>query len=42
VFSRQQSKLDRMKLGTTPQKAMIGDLGAVVDIDMEDGWRYKS
>jgi hypothetical protein len=25
--------LDRVKLGTTPQKAMIGDFGAVVDID---------
>jgi hypothetical protein len=25
--------LDRVKLGTTPQEAMIGDLGAVVDID---------
>jgi hypothetical protein len=25
--------LDRMNPGTTPQKAMIGDLGAVVDID---------
>ncbi|CAP99875.1 hypothetical protein PCH_Pc22g25870 [Penicillium rubens Wisconsin 54-1255] len=33
AFSRQRSKLDRMNPGTTPQKATIGGLGAVVDID---------
>ncbi|CAP79312.1 hypothetical protein PCH_Pc17g00250 [Penicillium rubens Wisconsin 54-1255] len=32
-FSQQQSMLDRMNPGTTPQKAIIGGLGAVVDID---------
>ena len=33
MFSRQQSMLDRMYPGTTPQKATIRGLGAAVDID---------
>ncbi|OQE41518.1 hypothetical protein PENNAL_c0731G06697, partial [Penicillium nalgiovense] len=33
VFSRQQSMLDRMYPGTTPQKATTSGLSAVVDTD---------
>ncbi|KAJ5202910.1 hypothetical protein N7449_004989 [Penicillium cf. viridicatum] len=41
VLMKTISMLDRMNSGTTPQKAMIADLGAVMDT-WEMGWQYKS